>query len=188
MMQRMDLDDAQLLGAPDPNGERFAAFYRRYAAEILRFVARRVRHPEIAADLTAEVFAAALQARRTFDPERGEARAWLCTIAANKIIDSHRRGQVDDLCRRRLGMSPVALEDTDLRRIEEMLSASSDIGSHARLLAELPADTRAAVRARVIDEREYVDIAEDLRCSESVVRKRVSRGLAALRLRLGENR
>jgi RNA polymerase sigma-70 factor (ECF subfamily) len=36
----------------------------------------------------------------------------------------------------------------------------------------------------VIDERSYADIAGELRCSEQVVRKRVSRGLAQLRARL----
>jgi DNA-directed RNA polymerase specialized sigma24 family protein len=33
----------------------------------------------------------------------------------------------------------------------------------------------------VVDERGYPEIARDLRCSEAVVRRRVSRGLAALR-------
>jgi DNA-directed RNA polymerase specialized sigma24 family protein len=51
---------------------------------------------------------------------------------------------------------------------------------------ELPDDQQVAVRARVIDERGYPDIAKDLRCSEAVVRKRVSRGLGTIRTRLEE--
>lgn len=54
------------------------------------------------------------------------------------------------------------------------------------LLDGLSVDQREAVLAHVIHERDYRDIARDLHCSESVVRKRVSRGLAALRLRLQE--
>jgi len=38
----------------------------------------------------------------------------------------------------------------------------------------------------VIDERDYADIAMDMRCSEAVVRKRVSRGLRNLRTHLEE--
>jgi RNA polymerase sigma factor (sigma-70 family) len=49
------------------------------------------------------------------------------------------------------------------------------------LLDGLPDDQRAALIARVVDEREYEEIAKDLECSELVVRKRVSRALAALR-------
>jgi hypothetical protein len=54
------------------------------------------------------------------------------------------------------------------------------------LVDELRGDQQEAVRARVIDERDYPDIAKDLRCSEAVVRKRVSRGLGTLRARLEE--
>jgi DNA-directed RNA polymerase specialized sigma24 family protein len=39
----------------------------------------------------------------------------------------------------------------------------------------------------VIDDRDYREIARDLRCSESVVRQRVSRGLRALRIGLQED-
>jgi RNA polymerase sigma-70 factor (ECF subfamily) len=39
----------------------------------------------------------------------------------------------------------------------------------------------AAVRARIIDEESYAEIARRLECSEAVVRKRVSRGLAQLK-------
>jgi RNA polymerase sigma factor (sigma-70 family) len=52
------------------------------------------------------------------------------------------------------------------------------------LLAELPPDEQVAVRARVIEERDYSEIASELGCSELVVRKRVSRGLSRLRAAL----
>jgi DNA-directed RNA polymerase specialized sigma24 family protein len=50
----------------------------------------------------------------------------------------------------------------------------------------LPADQRVAVEARIVDDRSYADIASEMRCSESVVRKRVSRGLATLREQIEE--
>ena len=37
------------------------------------------------------------------------------------------------------------------------------------------------MRARVVEEVPYASIAESLRCSDGVVRQRVSRGLASLR-------
>jgi RNA polymerase sigma-70 factor (ECF subfamily) len=52
------------------------------------------------------------------------------------------------------------------------------------LLDGLPAEQRDAVRERVLEERDYPEIAARLRCSEQVVRKRVSRGLTALRARM----
>jgi RNA polymerase sigma factor (sigma-70 family) len=54
----------------------------------------------------------------------------------------------------------------------------------AELVRELPHDQQQAIQARVIEERGYREIAAELETSESVVRKRVSRGLAAIRKRL----
>jgi RNA polymerase sigma factor (sigma-70 family) len=187
MIKHISIEDHQLLCGADPDGGRFAIFYRRHLPAVLSFILRRIGDRELSADLAAEVFAAALQARSTFDPERGTARGWLCAIASNKIVDSHRRGQVDDACRRRLGVAAIALEDEDLNRVDEIAAASDAVGSPTRLLAGLPGKTRAAVAARVLDEREYADIAAELNCSEYVVRKRVSRGLASLRSKVRES-
>ncbi len=142
----------------------------RYLPDVLRFVLRRVGDRELSADLAAEVFAAALEARSTFDPARGSAVGWLCAVASNKIVDSHRRGQVEDICRRRLGMAAIALEDDDLRRVDEIAAARDAVGPTEELLAGLAPDTRAAVAARVLDEREYGDIAAQLS------RRRMCRG------------
>lgn len=53
-----------------------------------------------------------------------------------------------------------------------------------QLLAGLPIDQQTPVRARILDELSYGEIAAQLQTSELVIRKRVSRGLAALRERL----
>jgi RNA polymerase sigma-70 factor (ECF subfamily) len=77
-------------------------------------------------------------------------------------------------------MAPIVLTDESVERI-----AALDRTALA-LVNELPGDQQDAVRARVIDERDYADIAKDMRCSEAVVRKRVSRGLGTLRAHLGD--
>jgi RNA polymerase sigma factor (sigma-70 family) len=184
MRRLTSLTDEELLRLDDPDA--FAAFYRRHVPLVVGYVLARLGDRELAADVVAEVFAAALTSRRSFDPERGAARAWLCTIAANKITDSRRRGRVEDDCRRSLSMAPILLDDLDLQRVDDLAAAYSLVGDQTALLAGLPEETRAAVAGRVIDEREYADLAAELRCSESVVRKRVSRGLSQLRTRLTE--
>ena len=52
------------------------------------------------------------------------------------------------------------------------------------LLDRLPDAQRAAVRAFVVEERSHADIAREFKCSDLVVRKRVSRGLTAPRTAL----
>jgi DNA-directed RNA polymerase specialized sigma24 family protein len=51
---------------------------------LLGFFCRHTRDAELAADLTAETFAAALGTRRRFRPEAGSATAWLYGIATNQ--------------------------------------------------------------------------------------------------------
>ena len=77
-------------------------------------------------------------------------------------------------------MAPLDLSDEALERIA---AAAGDVATSA--LEQLPADQREAVRARILDDRDYADIARTTRTSEAVVRKRVSRGLAGLRSRVG---
>lgn len=176
----MDLaTDDQLLIAADRDGAAFAAFYLRYERAMLAFFLRRTHDAELAADLTAEVFAAVLLACRRYRPGAAPATAWLFGIAQNKLADSRRRGRVEDAARRRLGMAPLELDDDDLRCVEACAGADA-------LLETLPGDERDAVRARVLEEQSYEEIAGRLECSQAVVRKRVSRGLARLRNHLGE--
>ena len=90
-----DLADDRLLELAHTTPGAFGLFYGRHAAGVLAYMARRVREPEVAADLTAEVFAAVLLACRRYRPGAAPATAWLFAIAQNKLADSRRRGRVD---------------------------------------------------------------------------------------------
>jgi RNA polymerase sigma factor (sigma-70 family) len=177
--------DEHLLSEREPGvaGPAFAVFYRRYERAVLAYFRRRTATVDVAADLTAETFAQALESRWRFRVRRpGDgAAAWLFGIAGHVYSRSIRRGRVEDRARSRLGLSPLALDD-------EALTQISDAGDDAieEALARLPKDQRAAIRERIMHERPYADVALRLRCSEAVVRQRVSRGLAALRRDLEE--
>jgi RNA polymerase sigma-70 factor, ECF subfamily len=177
-MGRSDPTDDELLAGRD--AASFEALYLRYAETLLAYFVRRTRDPELAADLTAETWAAALAGRRRFDPRRGAAAGWLFGIAAKKLADAQRRGFADRAARRRLGMERLALDDADILRIEALGEAAA-----GALVELLPSDQRRAVRAHVVDELPYGALAAELDTSEAVVRKRVSRGLAAVRDKLG---
>jgi RNA polymerase sigma factor (sigma-70 family) len=180
MRDRARWSDAELLAGVAACDERaFSVFYRRHLGLIVGWGVRRTGDPELAADLTAEVFAAVLVSAARYQPVNGSAAGWLLGIARNVLGHSLRRGQVDARARVRLGASALTVEDEDLAIIRQI--ADHQDGGAGQLLAELPVDERAAVRARVIEERDYREIARALGCSEMVVRKRVSRGLARLR-------
>lgn len=166
------------------DAEAFVAFYRRHLPAVLGFFLRRTGTPELTADLTAEVFAAALLAAERYRPGERPALAWLYGIAAHKLADSRRRGRVEDEARRRLALEPLTIDDEELARLQEM----ADPGAAEAAVLTLPPAQRDAVLARVVDERPYAEIAQEMQCSELLVRQRVSRGLRALRAHIQEPR
>jgi RNA polymerase sigma-70 factor (ECF subfamily) len=173
--------DVELLSRIEGEPDAFTIFYRRHEVFVLRFLLKRCRDPELAADLTAEIFATVLEAAGDFDPEQAagtSAVPWLLTIALNTLRTSIRRGAVAEDARRRLGYEPVVLEDAELARVEEIASLDSSLDA---LLGALPPEMREAIVARVVEERDYDEIAGELGSSQMVIRKRVSRGLSRLR-------
>jgi|tagenome__1003787_1003787.scaffolds.fasta_scaffold20738106_2 DNA-directed RNA polymerase specialized sigma24 family protein len=177
MRRAGELTDEELLASGSP--EAMGIFYDRTVEGLLGYFARRTRDPEVAADLTAETYAAAIVARARFRGEGTPATAWLFAIAHRKLADYHRRGFAEDRLRRRLALERPALTTVDAH----MIGLLGDDGT-TRLLEGLPPEQGAAVRAHVVEERPYGELAEGGGVSEAVVRKRVSRGLHALRERL----
>ena len=176
-------DEALLAAIAAGDEAAFSVLYRRHLPVVLRWCLRETRNRELAADLSAEVFAAALISARRYRPGQGPVLAWLLGIARNKLRESRRRKRVEDSARRRLRLEPVALSDDDLDRVEELASLDEEI---LALLDGLPEPLRQALDARVLQERPYEEIAAELRCSQSVVRQRVSRALKTLRSQMEE--
>jgi len=159
--------------------DAFGVLYERRHELVLAFLLKRTRNPEAAMDLTAETFAAALLALADRPPDiDGSAAPWLLAIARNAMVDSFRRGTVESAARSRLALEPVQIDDSDIDRVLH-IAAETDL--LIALADELPADQFEAVRAHILDEQGYAQIAQRLNCSQAVVRKRVSRAIGALR-------
>lgn len=185
MMERPTHDEDDLLGALSPDPQAFAAFYRQFERAALGFFMRATARPELAADLTAETFARALEAVESYDPSRGRADQWLFGIARNVLGASYREGRVQSAARERLGMAQLILDD----HANETIARLSEGENHATVaLAQLSEEQQRAIHAHVVQDRDYADIAAELQCSEAVVRQRVSRGLRTLRTRLAGDR
>jgi RNA polymerase sigma factor (sigma-70 family) len=178
--------DEDLLLATGRQAEAFGVFYRRHEPAMLLFFLRRTSSAEVAADLTAEVFAAALSGAHRFRPGKKPAIAWLYGIANNKLAASYSRGRVEERARKRLQAEPLVLTDDALERVEALADGEREMEIVDDLLRQLPPDQHDAVRAHVVDERPYQEIAKDLETSQAVIRQRVSRGLRSMRTGLSE--
>jgi RNA polymerase sigma factor (sigma-70 family) len=173
--------DRELIAAvADRDAEACTVFYRRHVSRVVAYLMRETRDPELAADITGEVFATVIVAARRYRAETDSAAPWLIGIARNTMLASQRRGRVQDRARRRLEIEPLEFDDDDFGETDQIAARTNLVD----LIAQLPGDERHAVEAHIVHERSYRDIAAQLRCSEMVVRKRVSRGLGRVRRRI----
>lgn len=177
--------DEELLVAAREEPAAFGELYRRHVRDVVGFFARRTPGTDVATDLAAETWAAALAGRRSYDPHRGEARAWLFGIAHRQLVTYQRRGAVEARARRRLGMERLELDDVQLARVDDALAA--DAPRVTLLVDGLPVEQGGPLRARVLEEHSYARIAADHGISQPAARQRVSRGLATLRTRIGKD-
>src|SRR5918992_2665858 len=118
-MDHADQSDDDLIAVARDDSSAFAALYRRHSEAVLRYLVYRTGSGEHAADLTAEVFAAAFEASARYRRNGTPARAWLFGIANHKLADSFRHRRIDDRARRRLGVQRLDLDDRGLQRAEE---------------------------------------------------------------------
>jgi RNA polymerase sigma factor (sigma-70 family) len=177
------LDDSELLALIEAGDDAaYAAFYRRHHATVLTFLLRRTRDRELSHDLTAETFFAAVRSAANFEDTNGDgAGAWLTGIARNRWREHTRRSDTERRALARAAARELAGDD-DYERVDERVSTAAHEDAVRAALAGLPEDQRQALQARIVDERDYPDIARELGTSEAVVRQRVHRGLRRLRL------
>jgi RNA polymerase sigma-70 factor (ECF subfamily) len=158
----------------------FEAFYREHVEAVQRFVVRRVADPHLAADLTAEVFLAAIGAAPSYRAGRGVPAAWLLGIARNVVSAEYRRaarerranGQIEG---RRL------LDADDVARMHERIDAAARARELYAALADLPEGERAVFELTALDGLTPAEAAAVLGIRPVTARVRLHRARAALR-------
>jgi RNA polymerase sigma-70 factor (ECF subfamily) len=177
--------DPELLAAARKDPQVFKEFYERYALMIGFWLRRRTGSDDVAAELTAETFAQAwLSLRRFKGTEADSGAPWLFGIARNLLGTYVRKQRVETAGRRKLGMAAGQQTDDEFERVEERLTAEARAPQLGDAFAGLPAEQRAALELRAIDQLPYAVVAERLGCTENAARLRVSRALGALRAEL----
>jgi RNA polymerase sigma-70 factor, ECF subfamily len=148
-----------------------AALWRAHQAQVRGFIARRVRRNEAVDDVLQEVFMkahAALPSLRS----GGNVAAWLFRIAANAIVDHHRRESTQ----------PASAElgdelPEDLARPPAERDPVRELAlSIEPLLAALPSPYREAVRMADLENLPQAQIAQAMGITLSGAKSRVQRG------------
>jgi RNA polymerase sigma-70 factor (ECF subfamily) len=105
-----EIDERTLVELARGDPEAFAELYRRYLPRVYAFAYRRTGVVEVAEDITSATFERALRNLDSYSWRAGGFGPWLFRIAANELVDQHRRATRSTSDRARLA-APALLAD-----------------------------------------------------------------------------
>lgn len=161
----------------------FELFYREHVEGLQRFVARRIGERDRAADLTAEIFLAAVESAHRYRSGRGTPKAWLYGIARVVVADDHRRRGRDRDRSERLRGSTL-LDVHDAARIDARIDAATRSRRLYAAMEQLPEGERAVLELVALDELTLVEAAAAAGVRPVTARVRLHRARRKLRAEL----
>jgi RNA polymerase sigma factor (sigma-70 family) len=161
----------------------FEAFYREHFEAVQRFVVRRVGDRERAADLTAEIFLAAVESAHNYRPRRGAPRTWLLGIARTLIANDGRQRDRQRVREERLRGSAL-LDEDDAARMDARIDAATRSRQLYRAMDRLPRSERTILELVAIDELSLKEAAAAAGMHHATARVRLHRARQKLRTEL----
>ncbi len=155
------------------------AFYREHLPWVRRFVARRVDDPHTAADLTADIFLAAIDGAGGYRADRGSPSAWLAGIARNVVAAHHRRRTREGRAHARIG-GRALLDEHSAELLSDRIDGERLARELYRSLEALPDSQRAVVELVAVDGLSLTEAARALGISAGSARVRYHRARARL--------
>lgn len=154
--------------------ELFEVFYREHIEDLQRFVARRVGDRERAADLTAEIFLAAIDSSHRYRPRRGTPKAWLYGIARALVAnDRRRRGR--ERAREERFRGSALLDEEDAAGMDARIDAAAQARRLYAAMDRLPEAERAVLELVAIDELTVAEAAAAVGVRAGTARVRLYR-------------
>ena len=164
--------------------DAFEAFYRRHFEAVERFVARRVDDPFLAADLTADVFLAAIDSVDSYRSGRGAPIGWLFGVARNVVAAEHRRSQGERRAAHRVAAAEDLVEADDLAHLHERIDAEAGARRIYRAMERLADSERAVLELVALDGLAVREAARALGIAAVTARVRLHRARRQMRTEL----
>jgi len=154
-------------------------FFDHYYGRVHSYVARAVRDPHLAEDLTHDILMKVDTAFARIDPSR-DPSAWVFTIAANAIRD-HWRRRSTHVARTAIAIDTMHDPPQDgAARVDDALIEAERHERLHRALDELSEDDRQVIELRTFQDMATDDVAHALGARSDAVRKRWSRAVHRL--------
>lgn len=165
------------------DAEIFEAFYREHVEGLQNFIARRVGERDRAADLTAEIFLAAVESADGYRPDSGTPRAWLYGIARLVIANDARRRDAERAREDRWRGSAL-LDSDDAARIDARIDAALRSRELYAAMDRLPEAERTVLELVALDELTVAEAAAVAGLRPVTARVRLHRARRKLRAEL----
>lgn len=161
----------------------FEAFYREQVEGVQRFVVRRVGDRDRAADLTAEIFLAAIDSAHRYRPRLGTPRAWLLGIARILVANDGRRRNRQRVGEERLRGSAL-LDEDDAAGLDARIDAATRSRELYTAMGRLPEGERAVLELVALDDLSLTEAAAAAGVRPVTARVRLHRARRKLRTEL----
>jgi len=162
--------------AADPL-EEFARLYDAEMPRVYRYICYRVSSVEEAEDLTADVFHRALRHWPRMRTRLRSPRAWLMTLATNRVTDHYRRRRV----RRTFSLNSTVPVASAQPGPEERAVRQEEVSTLLKRLEGLPERDRTILALRFAADLSHREIGEILGISEGASAVALLRALRRLR-------
>ncbi len=157
-----------------------ADVYRLHADVVYRVALATVRAPQVAEDVTQDVFLNAWRYAARFDPWRGSLRTWLLQLAHSGAVDWLRSDAASARREARYWEARVGSTGSDI----EAADLAMDLG---RAFERVPATQRRVIELAYFEGMTYRDVAAATGIPEGTVKSRIRVGLRHLARALTEN-
>lgn len=161
----------------------FEALFRDFGPRIRAYLLKLTRDGQAAEDLTQETMLAVWRKAGQFDPTRGQASAWIFTIARNTWIDAWRKQKRPALDPDDPALVPAAEADPPT----QLELKQSGAALHEALKA-LPEEQVELIRLSFFDEASHSTIAARLGLPIGTVKSRIRLAFGRLRAALEEKK
>jgi RNA polymerase sigma-70 factor (ECF subfamily) len=161
--------------------EAFAELYDRRQRDVYRFALHMTGAPDLAEDVTQEVFMVLIRDGNSYDETRGSVKAFLLGIARNYVLRRLKQersfvltGGPDNEC----GSLPEEVASASCQL--ETLTRNEEIRSLQRAVLSLPSHYREVLVLCELQDMSYAEAAGVLGCAVGTVRSRLHRARTML--------
>ena len=172
-LQAEQTDEQLLELALNGNEDAFTALYRRRQGPVYRFAMHMSGSPQVAEEVTQEVFLFLIQRGRDFDPQRAALGAYLFGVARNYVRRAMEKSYSE-------AVHTTPAEDDDPALVTEFdpvqdIARSQTSRAVRKAVLSLPEHYREVVVLCDLQEQSYAQAAEALGCALGTVRSRLHR-------------